>query len=115
MITDEQIIFSSIVVVLVGIFLLYIFVESIEPKYVTELDDSLIGVTVKVNGTINKIKEINGHCFIEIDDIKVVVFSNIAKRYPYVYNLSKNDFINVVGEVSKYKGELEIIAKEVWF
>jgi aspartyl/asparaginyl-tRNA synthetase len=108
MITDKKLEQLCLVVVMVGIVILFFAVQLNEPISVNSIDDSLLGRTVSLRGTVNKIST-KENTFLNVRTnesiIKVVMFKNIS--------FAVNNTVCVIGNVALYKNELEVIAKSI--
>jgi aspartyl/asparaginyl-tRNA synthetase len=120
--SDDQIIKISLVFSFAGIIALFILVLTTEPGFVeiNSIDSSMLGENVKTVGYVKGAFESNGHVFLTLEDggpasksIKVVMFKRDAEKQPNIYSVRKGDNITVLGKISIYKGELEIIARKV--
>jgi len=104
----------SIVVAMLGIVALFFIIKYNEQNTV-KISELKEGQVEKITGMINSVYiSKDDHAFLKVADtsgeVSVVAFksSNID-----VYNLEIGDQISVLGRVEEYKGELEIIAKEI--
>ena len=98
---------------LIGIFLLMLTAVYTEPETVSVIDlENYLGKTVVVKGVVGNTNYKEKVSFIELEDdsglINVVAFDDLPKK---VY---KKDEVAVKGEVKLYKGELEIIVREIY-
>jgi DNA/RNA endonuclease YhcR with UshA esterase domain len=105
----------SITVAIIGIIALFFLVRYQEQNTV-KISELKQGQIERITGMINSVYvSKDGHTFLKVTDssgeISVVAFksSNIDE----VYDLEVGDQISVLGRVEEYKGELEIIAKEI--
>ena len=119
MYSDKFLIKASFLMAVVGIVLLFIFAQNLEPleAEIKNIDDSYVGKSVKVEGIIDYIgygkdKET---LFLTVSDenkdIKMIMFKKDLKNMEG--NLTSNDKIIIVGEVALYNGDLEIIARSI--
>jgi DNA/RNA endonuclease YhcR with UshA esterase domain len=104
----------SIAATLIGIVALF-FIVRYQQQNTIKISDLRQGQVEKITGMINSIYiSKDGHTFLKITDssgeLSVVAFksSNIDTS-----DLEIGDQISVLGRVEKYKGSLEIIAKEI--
>jgi DNA/RNA endonuclease YhcR with UshA esterase domain len=104
----------SITVAIVGIIALF-FIVKYQQQNTVKISDLEQGQIERITGMINSVYvSKDGHTFLKVTDssgeISVVAFksSNID-----VYDLELGDQISVLGRVEEYKGNLEIIAKEI--
>ena len=119
MYSDKFLIKASFLMAVVGIVILFIFVQNIEPleAEIKNIDDSYVGKSVKVEGIIDSIgygkdKET---LFLTVSDknkdIKIVMFKKDLENMHQ--NLSVSDNVFIMGEVALYNGNLEIIARNI--
>lgn len=119
MIRQKDIINISLLVSIVGILLLVVVVDSIQPQeiQIENITDDMVYERVVINGVIQNLRINDGHIFFEIDDgsqIKVVIFESQL----HDLEISYDDFENgknilIDGVIEVYKGELEILPKNV--
>lgn len=114
---DKNLLRISILTSIIGLISLFFITSFTQAQTIriSDIDDSYIGKTVSVQGEITSIFNAKGHYFISLKDgqtIKVVIFSNNADKLN-VHSLEKGDKIDVLGKVDKYKGELEILPKDI--
>ena len=98
---------------ILGLFLLILIAAFTAPPQVSVIElESNMGKTVAAQGVIDSTSYKEKVAFIDLRDgtgkITVVVFEDLPNK---VY---KNDEIRVKGKVSEYKGQLEIIADEIF-
>ncbi|MFB6189981.1 MAG: exodeoxyribonuclease VII large subunit [Candidatus Nanohaloarchaea archaeon] len=103
---------ASIFFAVIGLTLMYFssLYMSLDHVEVGEIEKSWSGKNVKIGGEVTSFSTSSGHSFFQVNDstgeIQVVKFdSKLA--------LERGDEVNVTGQVSLYRGQLEIIAKEV--
>ena len=118
MYSDEFLTKLSFIIAIIGIVLLFIFAQNVEPLEVEikNIDDSYAGRSVKINGDITEIffskdKETMFLTVADEKDIKIVMFKNDLKTMDE--NLSIADNVIITGKVALYKGDLEIIARSI--
>ena len=115
MITDKQLMKVCIVIAILGFAFLFVVSQFITPEgiKIKDIDDKMIGRIATINGTVNSFSEKDGNIFINLGDdtgnITVVMFQSDAKRFD-LSMLKKSSNILVIGKISLYKSELEIIA-----
>jgi len=106
-----------------GMVLLYIISGSLEIRAyrIGELSPGMTGRLVNVTGNVSDIYvHRNGHVFLTLSDgtgsVKVVLWSSIVKALEDdgldIRNLDRGVQLQVTGELSLYRGELEIAAKK---
>ena len=85
-----------------------------------KITGSFIGQEVNVTGTVSDVyRHTEGHFFFTLDDgsgsIRVVLWDDIIKemdrRGMEPSGIRDGTMVNVIGEVSVYRGELEVIPK----
>ena len=105
----------SIVVAITGVILLfaisYLFTEES-----IDISEVKIGQIEKISGMVTSLYvSRDSHVFLKVADstgeITVVAFKN--SNIDEAYDLELGEEISVLGRVDEYKGELEIIAKEI--
>ena len=109
-------IYILIVASVIGIASLYYILNFYQNKKVDIGDlKKYIGESIKVEGTVKSIfvaKE--GTAFLKISDVsgdtEVVIFKSSKVN---VRNLQRGDEISVIGKAQEYKGQLEVVAKEI--
>lgn len=98
-----------------GIFILLVISEnvSIKESSIIQLSKEGVGKRVMVSGFISNLFETEGLYLFDLtnnsDSIKIVLFKNNETK---LYN---NNFVFVEGELTEYKGDLEITAKRIIF
>lgn len=100
----------ALLVSLVGIIILFSISENItiDEKTINQLDRT--DEEVLLRGIVTRVTELETVSFIEItqeNKITVVLF----KDYPI--DLKEGEVVEVIGKTEEYKGEFEIIGKEV--
>lgn len=100
----------ALVIALVGVIILFFISDEvkIDEKTIDQLDG--VDENVLVKGIVTRITELETVSFIEItqeNKITVVLF----KDYPI--DLKEGEVVEVLGKTEEYKGEFEIIGKEV--
>lgn len=111
----NQILFVSLLISFLGLFLLFFLIKEREPSRVSisEISDELVGKFIETKGWVRGIYVKNGNIFLSLCEekcITVVIFSKSAnelKTNPYI--IKKGDKLVVRGVVKRYRGEMEII------
>jgi len=105
----------AIVVAILGIAALFFIIRYNEQNtiQVTELKQ---GQIERITGMVNSVYiSKDGHAFLKVADtsgeVSVIAFKN--SNIDEAYNVGIGDQISVLGRVEEYKGQLEIIAKEI--
>ena len=102
---------------IVGLGILYVGAISVHPQPtpIASLDNSLIGVRVTISGEVVDLYEHpNGHLFLKLRDdsgemIDVPIFSGVRAGLKSIEFL---DVVTVSGEVSTYRGRLEVVPED---
>ena len=92
---------------MIGLSLLYFIYENKEVEEVERIEDRM-DEDVKIRGIVRKVNFRDGTSFIEIEKkqlIPVVFFEEVS--------VEEEDLVEIIGRVTKYKGEYEIIGKEI--
>ena len=100
----------AIICALIGVFILYIVSENItiDETSISNIEKEQIGNDVKVKGVVKDAfngEKVSIITITQPDDMKVVVYGNV--------NLKEGDYIEVIGEIDEYNGELEVIGNRV--
>lgn len=109
----------SLAMTLIGITALFLISIKIEPEKseIGDITANLIGHKISVEGFITDFYWHDGHFFATLsenrDEIKLVVFERDAKKFPALKNVTKGSHIIASGSVNEYKGEIEIVVKDV--
>ena len=102
----------SLIVALVGVFLIIVLANNLEPKItkVSDIDSRYLDRFVKVQGYVGKIKVYEGLSVVTLKgkDAGTIKVVSYQKLY-----LSERSFIEVVGRVIEYREELEIEANKI--
>ena len=118
MTSDSQIMKMALIIAIIGIVSIFFIIQAIEPIKLSigEITSSHVGHEVITNGTISSYYISDEHVFMIISDvsgeIKAVMFERDAKN-SIAYNLKNNDRVLIKGAVNNYKGELEIVVREI--
>jgi len=105
----------SILVAVVGIVSLF-FISAAFTEEMTKVSELKIGQMERISGIVTSIYvSRDGHVFLKVaddtGDITVVAFKN--SNIDVAYDLELGEEVSVLGRVEEYKGEMEIIAKEI--
>jgi len=110
---DSALIKVSLIVSLLGIFLLFIISDNINLEYsdIGNIKTQDEGRIVRIKGVVKSVRNSEGMIIVEVmqeNIVPVVIFkeNNIS-------NINKNSFLDIEGEVRNYKGKPEIIADKV--
>lgn len=82
-----------------------------ELSNIKDLNTNNLYEKIKIKGVITQIKEYDDFTIIKINDKSNsmnVLINNIN------LNLSKNESITIIGKISEYKNDLEIIAQKIY-
>lgn len=81
---------------------------SAEPQRVSpeEVDKSMLGKKVAVEGSVNNLSRYNQHAFFQLNSVDAVMFS-----YPgFIFN---NETAVVKGRVDLYEGNLQVVGEKI--
>ena len=100
----------SIICAIFGVFVIYLISENvkIDEGSIGNIKEEGIGKDVKLKGVVNSVFNSEKATIITItqpEEIKVMLLGNVS--------LSEGDYVEVIGEVDEYNGELEIIGNRV--
>lgn len=101
----------SLIASLVGILIL-LFISSrleVNEKTISNIDETDIGSSLKIDGVITNIRKTNKVTFIDIaqlEEMKVVVFNDEIE-------LNRGDYVEITGKIEEYKGLTELIADKI--
>jgi len=113
---SNQIMLLILVLAIVGLTGIYFAVGNIKPieLRIEDIEDSMAGRLVKISGKISNIRKSKaGNSYWTIDDgsnITVPILDNKFKKL----TPKRDDVVEIVGLVTKYKEELEIMPKEIY-
>tara|TARA_Y100000310_G_scaffold345840_1_gene470991 strand:+ start:6774 stop:7133 length:360 start_codon:yes stop_codon:yes gene_type:complete len=101
---------------LIGLFVLYIVSNNMDIKEISldELNNEEIGNKVKVLGKVSRITELDKVTFLDVSQpvtTKIVIFRE--KEKDEALDLEQDDYIEIIGKVEDYEGEMEIIADRI--
>lgn len=107
----------SIITAVIGIILLFVITQVFKEEEV-KIEDVKLGQIERISGMVTSVYvSKNMHVFLKVADntgeISVVVFENY--NIDEAYDIEVGDEISVLGRIDEYKGEMEIIAKEISF
>ena len=115
---DRAIAKLSLIMAVVGILGLFLVNLLIVPTFLTtaEIDSSRTGQIISVDADIKQFSVSDGHIFMTLIDgsgeIRAVMWQSSA-RGTEAYNLSVGDAVLVTGQVTNYRGELEIVVSKL--
>ncbi|MFB6089125.1 MAG: exodeoxyribonuclease VII large subunit [Candidatus Aenigmatarchaeota archaeon] len=118
---DKNLLIICLIISIIGLVTTSMGVYLSEKEIITinEIKNEDEGKIVKISGNIsNKYKSKDGHIFLEVKDktdkIDIVLFKNEYKNMGIdTENLKKDNEIKVLGKVTEYQGNLEIISKRI--
>ncbi|MEA2036193.1 MAG: OB-fold nucleic acid binding domain-containing protein [Nanoarchaeota archaeon] len=99
---------------LIGVFVLYIISDSvkIDETSIGKIEEEDIGSDVKVKGRVERLYEgekVSIITIIQPEDMSIIVMKQDNKNL----SLEEGDYIEVIGEVDEYNGELEVIGNRI--
>lgn len=101
----------ALIASLIGILIL-LFISSkleVNEKTISNIDETDIGSSLKIDGVITNIRKTNTVTFIDIaqlEEMKVVVFNEEI-------DLNRGDYVEITGKIEEYKGSTELIADKI--
>ena len=100
----------AIISALIGVFILYIVSENttIDETSIGKIEEEQIGNDVKVKGVVKSAfngKKISIITITQPEEMKIVVYENVSVK--------EGDYIEVIGEIDEYNGELEVIGNRI--
>jgi len=112
---EKNLLKVALICSIIGIFIIFIFANRLEPSLVniSDVSASLLDQSVKIQGAVDSIRITPSVIILSVKDdsgsIKVVAFSQDNSE------LVKGQLVEILGDVTEYKGILEIEAKKVSF
>lgn len=105
----------SIIIAILGLIGLF-FITRVSSEQVISIEDLKIGQMERITGMVTSAYvSRGGHTFLKVADntgeIKVVAFE--GSNIEIAPELEVGDEVSVFGRVEEYKGEMEIIAKDI--
>lgn len=104
-----------LILALGGLTGIYFAVSSLEPAEtgISAIEESMIGKLVKITGTIDNIKKTSSNnIYWTVDDGSSITVPLLDSKFKKI-SAAKGDIVEVVGLVSQYNGELEVMPKEI--
>ena len=114
--TFEQITLLILVLAVIGLAGIYFAVGSIEPieLKIESIEESMSGRLVRISGKITNIrKSSSGNSYWTVDDGSTITVPILDNRFKSMI-LKRGDSVEVMGLVTKYKEELEVMPKEIY-
>ena len=107
---DKDLLKITLIVSIIGIFILTLYVESIQtsPIEISKINKDMLDQTVKIKGTITQLTETEGLYILTIKDDESIPVIVIKDEF---LQLSKQDFVEIEGKVIEYKNKTEIQAQ----
>ncbi|MBU0627940.1 MAG: hypothetical protein KKC75_02030 [Nanoarchaeota archaeon] len=107
---EKTLLKTAIICAILGVFIIYLISENVvlDESSIGKIKEEQIGKDVKLKGVVNSVFNSEKATIITItqpEEIKVMLQGNIS--------LSEGDYVEVIGEVDEYNGELEIIGNRV--
>ena len=106
---------TSFIISLLGIFLLLVLSGFLQPKSINIEDITLkqLNKQVRISGQITNIKSYKDSSF------RIITLNDKTESVPITTNqildLSKNQTITVIGKITEYEGDLQIQANKIIF
>ncbi len=99
---------ALILATVTGLLMLGITIVSAQPERVSpgEVDRSMLGKQIAVEGSVRELSRYQQHAFFKIDSLNAVMFD-----YPgFIFN---NETIVLKGRVDMYEGDLQVVGNEI--
>lgn len=117
---DETLLKLSLLTSIIGIILFFIFAQAMETEEfeIESIEKLPVGKNIELFANISSFYVSNGNYFLKISDktgnITAVMFKQTANKID-ISKIKKGQKIRLIGKVSDYKGNLEIIASKIEF
>jgi len=110
---DETLLKISLIFSITGIFILLFILEysQIDLIKIQNITQDNLETQVKIQGELVSVKETPGLYILKIDDQSKAITVIVFKEEPIEFK--KGTYLEITGEVQKYKDELEIIADKI--
>lgn len=110
---EKTLLIVSLIGALIGLLILFYISEKIELPVleISSITRSQLDQNVKVQGYVTYFKETKGLYLFEVKDSTGKIQAILFKDQPI--SLAKNDFIELEGSITEYKGKLEIQGKNL--
>lgn len=102
----------SMIVGIFGVILLYLISSNLELPSTQNLQGIEEGKTVKIQGKIGKVTNINKTLFLEVLNEKIERTPVILFKQEDI-NLKPGDYVEITGTLETYQGEKEVIGNKV--
>ncbi|MBN2043244.1 MAG: exodeoxyribonuclease VII large subunit [Candidatus Aenigmarchaeota archaeon] len=107
---------AGVVFCLITLYIVLNYVNYIHVN-VGQLDRYFVGSAVNISGSVKDVKTSNGHMFFDLEDgtgsVKIVLWEDTIKllemKNVNTRELKNGDYVNIIGNVQIYNGELEVI------
>jgi DNA/RNA endonuclease YhcR with UshA esterase domain len=114
MLSEKAIIKFSVAAIILGLFGIYLTLIFTQPINVplSEINDSLSGKILETKGRISALRVSNtSTAFITLEDEKKEIL--VIKFNSNENEFKKGDLVSVTGEVTRYEGNIEIVARQI--
>lgn len=110
---DETLLKISLIISVTGIFILLFLLEysQLDLIKIQNVTQNELETQVKIQGELVSVKETPGLYILKIDDQTKTITVIVFKETPIEFK--KGTYLEITGEVQKYKDELEIIADKI--
>jgi len=109
----------SLVMAIFGLFGLLVINLFIVPTAVLigEINDGRLGEIISVDADVKSMSTSNGHIFFTLADgsgeIRAVMWQSVVKTNTDAHNIGAGDAVLVTGQITSYRGDLEIIISKL--
>lgn len=105
----------SLAIALMTVFLITILANVLEPetRAIETITERNLDEWVKIEGTVTQLREVETLKIITINDKTASINCIFRKKSDVSEKISENSYVEVIGKVIDYKGELEIEASQI--
>lgn len=112
----SQITLLVLILSVIGLITIYFSVKSVKPVElkINSIEESMDGTLVKINGRIDNIKKSkSGNFYWTVNDGSNITVPILDDKFKKL-DLKNGDNVEIIGLVTKYKDQLEIMPKEIY-
>ena len=112
---QKQITLVMLILSIIGLIAIYFSVENIKPVElkIESIEDSMVDKLVKINGKIDYIrKSKSGNLYWTVSDGSNITVPILDEKFKKL-SVKRGDDVEIVGLVTKYNEELEVMPKEI--
>lgn len=109
---EKTLIKVSVLMVIVGLFFLFLYAEKVPLKPVQQLDSYKPEEKVLMTGTINRVSSKDKVTFLELEGERIETNDVIVFPDEELF-LQQGDYVEISGTVEEYNGKKEVIASKI--